>query len=139
MAGTATFWDQTPPLGVPTAPSSNTASGEQVLVNAVEQLSSITQTQQADLVQACDAAQAGTSPSAALAGGGYNVSLNVGEPGTVTATVAFDGSGSAGSSVLVFDGSGGSGSSVLVFDGSSTSVTQGVLTRAAVERAVNGG
>jgi hypothetical protein len=130
VAGTATFWNQTPPLGVPTAPSSNTAFGEQVLVNAAEQPSSITQTQQADLVQACDAAQAGTAPSAALSGDGYNVGLNVAEPGTVTANVEFDGSGSsgssvlvfdgtgAGSSVLVFDGSGGSGSSVLVFDGS---------------------
>jgi hypothetical protein len=52
-----------------------------------------------------------------------NIEANIdpGAPGTVDATVAFDGSTGQGSSLLVFEGGGSSGSSLLVFDGGTSS------------------
>ena len=45
-------------------------------------------------------------------------SIDPGAPGTVDATVVFDGTGGSGSSFIVFEGGTGQGSSLLVFDGS---------------------
>ncbi len=47
-----------------------------------------------------------------------SATIDPGAPGTVDATVVFDGGTGQGSSLFVFEGGGGAGSSILVFDGS---------------------
>ncbi len=80
--------------------------------------------QQAALMQACEGAA--DDANSALGDGGFDSEVDVDQPGALTATVVYDGSG--GGSVLTYEGPGGgsvltyngsSGGSVLTYEGSS--------------------